>query len=100
MKAIERVGKLNHFMIEKAAEYTKAIEVPSINEEKATTTVTLTNHTTLLLAGVSVLMKLCFLYVNNAQIKIKWVDTISLYDEYLVGELAEEFAKIDPEVPN
>lgn len=100
MKAIERVGKLNHFMIEKAAEYTKAIEVPSINEEKATTTVTLTNHTTLLLAGVSVLMKLCFLYVNNAQIKIKWVDTISLYDEYLVGELAEEFAKIDPDVPN
>lgn len=100
MKAIERVGKLNHYMIEKTAEYTKHIEVPSINEEKATTTVTLTNNTTLLLAGISVLMKLCFLYVNNAQIKIKWVDTISLYDEYLVSELATEFTKVDPNIPD
>lgn len=99
MKAIEEVGKLNHYMIEKAAEYTYNIQVPNINEAKATTDVTLTNHTALLLAGISVLMKLCFLYVNNAYIKIKWIDTISLYDDYLVNELTDELCKYDDEIP-
>lgn len=101
MLAIEEVGKLIPLFIDRAAEYAYNIQIPNIDESKATTDVTLTNNTALLLAAISVVMKLSFIFVNNANIRLKWIDTITYYDEYLVSELTDRLVEIDPSIsPN
>lgn len=100
MAAIAEVGRLSTFLIDKAAEYVENNSVPSIDEKKASTDITLSNETALLLTGMSVLMKLCFLYVNNANLKMRWIDTIPYYDHYLLNEMNRNLMKYNDKVPD